>query len=200
MAWLTYKPTRIPVVSYQPHKTRCSASTIWSNSISTRANILLSSYSKSKPLDVTLKFFRLLPHRDTLSWNTILAASSQQGWYIMVLHLFVEMLALASQLPDSKTLRLVLEACAVTSNLLFALQVHGYILKLQGLYSVDVITNTRLICLYREFGLIENAHQVFERISNRDVVASVAMMAAFNEVGQYEETLRIFSNLLRDKK
>ncbi|KAG9458029.1 hypothetical protein H6P81_002537 [Aristolochia fimbriata] len=104
----------------------------------------------------------------------------------------------AFQLPDSITLRLVLEACSVTGNLHFALQVHCYMLKLQGLYPLDVITNTCLLSLYREFGFIENALKVFERISDKDIVASTAIMAAFNEVGQYEETMRCFVDMLRE--
>ncbi|XP_058107838.1 pentatricopeptide repeat-containing protein At2g33680-like [Magnolia sinica] len=166
-------------------------------SITTRNNLLFS-YSKSNSLDQTLNLFHHLPHRDTITWNTVISACTRHARPDTALRLFVNMLLIScdGQRPDVLTFRSVLKACHETDRLLSALQIHGYMIKLYGLSSPDLILNTVLVGLYCEFGWMGMARDVFDRMPVRDVVAFAALMVGYNEAGRYEEALRIFQKIV----
>eukprot|EP00268_Persea_americana_P060215 TRINITY_DN7472_c1_g1_i1.p1 TRINITY_DN7472_c1_g1~~TRINITY_DN7472_c1_g1_i1.p1 ORF type:complete len:775 (-),score=138.03 TRINITY_DN7472_c1_g1_i1:944-3268(-) len=189
---LSKQPTKLPkpASSQQPYPSH--------HSHVTNNNFLLSSYSKSKPLDQTLKLFKLLSHRDTITWNTVISACLRHGHFKAALHLFVEMLLLSCshQCPDNLTFRSVLKACAEENDIRSALQIHAYIVKLQGLCSEDLILNTHLVDLYCKFGLTCVARKLFDRFPLRDVVAFAAMMTGYNEAGEYGEVLRMFKHMV----
>ncbi|XP_010276650.1 PREDICTED: pentatricopeptide repeat-containing protein At4g39530-like [Nelumbo nucifera] len=189
---------KIPLLSHHPTSKLPPASTQPGHcnlrSITTRSNILLSSYSKTKTLDQTLKLFRLLPDRDTVTWNTVIAACSRQGCYMAALQLFVDMIR-SSQPPDNLTFRFVLKACAEAENYPLALQIHAFLLKLQGL-QLDPIVDTCLVKLFCELGPIEIAREVFDRMPQPDVVAYTAMMVGYTDAGDYEEALNLFRNMI----
>ncbi|XP_077218681.1 putative pentatricopeptide repeat-containing protein At3g25970 [Tasmannia lanceolata] len=194
----------LPIVSFSQFPTNLSTqpkffqSSPTNHSITTQNNILLSSYSKSNTLAQTLKLFNLLLHRDTVTWNTILSACLRRGRFSTALRLFLDMLLFSSshQSPDTLTFQAVLKSSAELNYLQLTLQLHSYMIKLYGLCSMDLILNTQLIGIYSAFHLIKFARQLFDRIPLRDVVAFAAMMAGYNEVGEYEDSLRIFKSMV----
>ncbi|KAL6010083.1 hypothetical protein ACLOJK_000514 [Asimina triloba] len=163
-----------------------------------RNNLLLATSTKTKPIDETLQLFHLIPRRDTITWNTVISACAREGRPDTALRLFVNMLLISCihQTPDHLTFRAVLKACVQTDRLITALQVHGYMIKQHGVPSWDLILNTVLVDLYCEFGMMDMAREVFDRMPERDAVAAVVLMAGYNEMGQYEEVLRIFKRMV----
>ncbi|KAF8395694.1 hypothetical protein HHK36_019644 [Tetracentron sinense] len=167
-----------------------------SESIALQNNIFFSKYSKSKSLDQTLHLFRLLPHRDTITWNTVISTCYRHGNFTTALRLFIDMIISSSHQPDNLTFRSLLMACTHTNNYLLALQIHAFMIKLQGLGSSDLITDTCLMKFYSELGSMEVARNIFDKIPLRDVVAFTVMMVGYIEVGMYEEALRMFRKMM----
>lgn len=105
---------------------------------------------------------------------------------------------LSSQ-PDNLTFRSVLKACLEMNYFQSAVQIHAYMIKMQGLCSLDLILNTLLLDVYCKFGYTEVARELFDRFPERDVVAFAAMMAGYNEMGEHEKVIWIFKNLVESE-
>ncbi|XP_042486904.1 pentatricopeptide repeat-containing protein At4g39530-like [Macadamia integrifolia] len=161
-------------------------------SVTTQNNILLSSYSKSRSLDQTIQLFGLLSLRNTVTWNIVISACSRKGCYAAALNLFFDMVSSSSYQPDTLTFRTVLRVCDETDNYPLALQIHAFMVKLPFLWSSDLITGTCLIKLYCKFGEMKVAQDIFDIIPQRDIVAFTTVMVGYTEVGNYEETIRLY--------
>ncbi|KAI3984192.1 hypothetical protein MKX01_011146 [Papaver californicum] len=186
--------------SKQKHRTKPSLSKSSTSlpSINTQTNNFFASYAKSKTLDQTLQLFQLLPTQDTLTWNTLLSACLNQSQFTTTINLFFQMISSdASLIPDILTFRWVLRACSENKNYSLAFQIHAYMTKIYGPCSPDLITSTCLISIYSEFGSIKYARQLFDIITDRDVVAFTSMMVGYNNANEYAETVGIFESMVR---
>ncbi|XP_043712964.1 pentatricopeptide repeat-containing protein At4g39530-like [Telopea speciosissima] len=179
-----HSPPKLPNPSNQRNRSL--------KSVTTQNNILLCSYSKSKSLDQTIQLFRLLSLRDTVTWNIVISTCLRKHCYATALYLFFEMIHSSSCQPDNLTFRTVLKVCAETDNYPLALQIHAFMVKLPFLWSSDLITGTCLINLYCKYGEMKVAHDIFDIIPLRDVVAFTTLMVGYTEMGNYEEAMRMY--------
>ncbi|WOL12002.1 Pentatricopeptide repeat-containing protein [Canna indica] len=169
-----------------------------SASLTIRTNLFLSSAAKSKPIDHVLRLFHLLPARDTVTWNTAISACLHRRRADVALRLFLDMLLSSSHEPDPITLSLVFRACSEEDDSRLLPQIHAYVLKLcEQLTSSELtVLNTCLLNLYRNFGQVELAHMMFDKIPNKDVVAFTSMLMTYMEDGRHAEALRIFQEMV----
>ncbi|KAK1295206.1 putative pentatricopeptide repeat-containing protein [Acorus calamus] len=155
------------------------------------SNALLSASAKSRPLDQTLSLLRLLPSRDTLTWNTALSACLRHRRPIAALRLFQQMLLQPSE-PDELTLRSVLDASLAAGDLRLLLQLHAHIAKKRF---ESAVVNARLMGAYCELGLIDFARGVFDGYP-RESVAYTVMSNGYVKAGRYEDALLLFVEML----
>ncbi|KAK1319328.1 Pentatricopeptide repeat-containing protein [Acorus calamus] len=156
------------------------------------SNALLSASAKSRPLDQTLSLLRLLPSRDTLTWNTALSACLRHRRPIAALRFFQQMLLQPSE-PDELTLRSVLDASLATGDLRLLLQLHAHIAKKR---IESAVANTRLMGAYWKLGLIDFAREVFDGYPQRESVAYTVMSNGYMKAGRYEDALLLFVEML----
>ncbi|KAI3876201.1 hypothetical protein MKW98_029153, partial [Papaver atlanticum] len=129
--------------------------------------------------------FHRMPERDTISWNSIISAYSQNGLCEESLRIFQEML-LVNLKPNSTALSCLVLSCSSSSvdNLRWGMGIHGLIVKL-GLDPIVCVANT-LITLYSESG--------------RDLISWHSMMASSDQDGHHRNALELPVELCRNSK
>eukprot|EP01018_Ginkgo_biloba_P019248 Gb_37820 [translate_table: standard] len=155
-------------------------------------NALIDMYAKCGSIDTARKVFDKMCIRNVVSWSAILAGYVKNGNGNEALSLFNEM-QLQEIKPNSVTITSVLPACAILSALQQGKQIHGYIIR-NGLESELVVGNA-LIDMYAKCGTIGFAHQVFDKMSERDMVSWSAIIAGHGMHGLGKDALSLFSQM-----
>ncbi|GLJ10990.1 hypothetical protein SUGI_0139680 [Cryptomeria japonica] len=122
-------------------------------------NVLVAMYGKCRSLEYARQVFDKMPLRDNVSWNTMIASYSQNGFCDRALEVF-ELMEVKGASPDSLTIASILPAF-----------VHG-----KGKSMKDV-------------------REVFDRMSQKDVISWNAIIAGYVQTGEWEEALRLFHQM-----
>jgi pentatricopeptide repeat protein len=73
-------------------------------------------------------------------------------------------------------------------------QVHGFSLKIG--FQAEVSVGNALLTMYAKCGNVDNAHKVFEKMPEREVVSWNAMIAGYAQAGYSELAQKLFSKML----
>eukprot|EP01018_Ginkgo_biloba_P034609 Gb_05162 [translate_table: standard] len=149
-------------------------------------------YAQNGYVEEALNLFQKIPERDAISWNAMIAGYALNGYVEEALKLFQQM-QLAGVKPNPQTLAIVLSACATFVALEQGKEVHGVITR-SGLQS-NVILGSSLIDMYAKCASIENAHNVFDKMSQRDVVSWNTMITAYAQNGRVDDALELFEKM-----
>ncbi|OVA02030.1 Pentatricopeptide repeat [Macleaya cordata] len=100
---------------------------------------------------------------------------------------------------ELKTLCLILQLCAEhkslkDGSLVEGQEAHGYLLRL-GYGSYNTVGNS-LIAFYSKCKKIENAHKVFDELSDRDVISWNSIVCGYVSNGLAKQGLEIFSEMM----
>ncbi|XP_044463261.1 pentatricopeptide repeat-containing protein At4g33170-like [Mangifera indica] len=162
-------------------------------------NNLITMYTKCGLLLYARRLFDIMPDRDLVSWNSILAAYAQSGEHdienlkegFRLFRTLRECVVLTSRLTLAPVLKL-----SLFSGYVWACEaVHGYAVKI-GL-EWDVFISGALVNIYSKFSRIREARVLFEGMPERDVVLWNVMLKAYIELGFTEEALYHFSDFHR---
>ncbi|KAH0463191.1 hypothetical protein IEQ34_007773 [Dendrobium chrysotoxum] len=155
-------------------------------------NALIDLYSKSGEPSCAQKAFNLMEKPDQISWNSILSAYLRTGSTSSVLISFTSMLQSGFS-PDQFSFATALSACARLSAVMEGKKLHCYIIK-AGL-SCNRYCEGSLVDMYAKSGQVSDAFQVFDEISEPDIIAWTNMIAGYDQAGMAEESLRLFSRM-----
>lgn len=163
-------------------------------------NILLYSkilnISSLHDLNYTINLFYQIRHPNSFIWNTLIRACAHSTDHkSLAITAFCEMLCEGIVLPDKHTFPFVLKACAYLFALFEGRQVHGQAVK-RGFES-DVYINNSLVHFYSSCGCLKDADDVFEKMPERSLVSWNVMINALVEYGEFEDALRVFSEMQR---
>eukprot|EP01018_Ginkgo_biloba_P001171 Gb_31188 [translate_table: standard] len=139
-----------------------------------------------------LKFFQKMPEQNVVSWNVIIAGYAQNGCGQEALKLFRQM-QLAGVKPNSKTFTSLLPACANLASLEQGKEIHKEIIIRR--FQSDVFVESALVDMYAKCGSIENAHNVFGQMRQRDVVSWNVMIAGYAMHGHGKEAIKLFEQM-----
>eukprot|EP01018_Ginkgo_biloba_P018714 Gb_21688 [translate_table: standard] len=156
---------------------------------------LIDMYAKSGAMDFAQQQFDKMSKRNVVSWSAMIAGYAQNGHANDALALFNNM-QLQDIKPNLVTLVSILPACADLAALQQGKLIHGYMLRNE--IHVDVVVGTALIDMYAKCGSIDIARQVFDRMSERNVVSWSAMIAGYGIHGRGEDSLALFSQMQRE--
>ncbi|KAI3944464.1 hypothetical protein MKW98_006625 [Papaver atlanticum] len=148
-------------------------------------------FSSHNPCYATKVFDQIL-EPNTILWNNMIKGFVHVSLYEQALLYYIDMLSYGSK-PNNFTYPFLLKACSK----LFAFEegkvLHGHILKLG--FNSDVYVQTSLLDLYGSCGDIVASRNVFDRMSERDVVASNAMLVGYTRIGLVEIAEKLFSEM-----
>nr|UPT48552.1 pentatricopeptide repeat protein AaPPR289 [Agave angustifolia]UPT49501.1 pentatricopeptide repeat protein AaPPR670 [Agave angustifolia] len=142
------------------------------------SNALLSAYSSCFTVSVSERLFCDLPVKDLVSWNTNISAFARSGTPERALELFNRML-LAGVLPNENTIASVLVACIGVNSPAYGELIHAKAIK-HNLSSSSVYVGSSLVDFYAKCKRLEDAHNMFREIPDKNVVMWNALISGYS--------------------
>lgn len=187
-------------------------------------NNFMAFYSKCGEVDKVRQLFEKLPHRDVISWNTMISCYVQMGMPIEALKLFRRMWV-DGVAADEITMISLLSACSKLRDLEMGEKLHQYI-KENELEIGGNLLNC-LVNMYVECGKMERAHELvsgceidsdvvlwtslvggyvkakkmyaarclFDHIREKNLIAWMTMISGYVRGGFYHESLELFRQM-----
>ncbi|XP_010271795.1 PREDICTED: putative pentatricopeptide repeat-containing protein At3g23330 [Nelumbo nucifera] len=164
-------------------------------------NALIHTYLEASCLAYAQKVFQEMQpeKRDVVTWTTMISGYLHHKLENLALATFMSMLQQQQQVRegnvyvDAVTLATVIPALG---SLRQGKQIHCLAVK-NGYDQLNVFVATSLIHVYAEFGTIEYADKLFQRVKDRNVVAWTAIITAYAKHGQGEDSVRLFNEMRR---
>eukprot|EP01018_Ginkgo_biloba_P026238 Gb_36365 [translate_table: standard] len=153
---------------------------------------LVTMYAKCGGLVDARIIFDNVPRRNLFSYNIMIGGYAKEGQCEETLKVYHQMQRAGIQ-PDEFTFPLILKACANLSALQQGKEIHYHIVR-NGFES-DVFVGAALVDMYAKCGSIENARQVFDKMSRRDLVSWTAMISGYSQNGHASEALALFDQM-----
>ncbi|XP_057841966.2 pentatricopeptide repeat-containing protein At2g13600 [Cryptomeria japonica] len=154
---------------------------------------IIKGYVQLGEVEIARELFNNTLERNIVTWNTLMAGYAQQGYGEDTLILFGKMLRQDVK-PDHFTFVSVLSACAGLAVLECGRQVHCQITRTG--HDVTIFLGNALVDMYAKCGSTVNAHNLFDRMLERDVVSWNAMMVGYAQNGYGKEALQLFEKML----
>uniref|UniRef100_A0A2N9HES6 DYW domain-containing protein n=1 Tax=Fagus sylvatica TaxID=28930 RepID=A0A2N9HES6_FAGSY len=156
-------------------------------------NILGSSiinfYFKVGLIDYAELVFSRMLEKDVVTWNLLISGYAQFGQVDIALNM-CRLMRSENLRFDSVTLASLLSASADISNMKLGKEGHCYCIR-NNLES-DVVVASSIVDMYAKCERIDYARQVFNSTIKRDIVLWNTMLAAYAELGQSGEALKLF--------
>ncbi|KAJ7513567.1 hypothetical protein O6H91_23G004900 [Diphasiastrum complanatum] len=159
------------------------------------ANTLVHMYSKCGSLLHAHKVFSNMPQHNVYSWTAIISAYADSGEVEEAVNLFQKMQE-TGLAPDKVLFVVVLKACASLAGLEQGRQLHSEIIK-RGFQS-DVVVGSTLVNMYAKCGCTQDARELFDNMSERNVVSWNAMIVGYAQNGLGKEALALYEQMKQE--
>ncbi|KAG6487523.1 hypothetical protein ZIOFF_056111 [Zingiber officinale] len=156
---------------------------------------LLAACVKARDIVSAQEIFDKIPEPDVRSWNAILSGYCQEDSYDRAIELFRKMQFL-NVLPDRTTLALILSSSSAIGLLNFGKQLHAASIRI--FRHDDLFVASGLVDMYSKCGHIVAAKQVFDRMSERDVVSWNAMITGFAHNSHNKEAFSVYKRMCQN--
>ncbi|XP_043700900.1 pentatricopeptide repeat-containing protein At4g19220, mitochondrial [Telopea speciosissima] len=159
-------------------------------------NNLMDMYSKCNNVKSAKILFEIIPQRDLVSWNSLIAGYSKNGCMREAQYLFKELLCQGLQC-SLVTLLAVLSSCDSPDALQFGKLIHCWQLKLG--FTDNIFTTNALMFMYIKCGNLAASFSLLQSIS---VLADVASWNTFivgcTQNGNFWKSLQVFSLMRKE--
>ncbi|MCO5583055.1 hypothetical protein L7F22_036962 [Adiantum nelumboides] len=167
-------------------------------SSSLESNPLLSShlirlYDSCKSLCEANEVFDRILNPNVFAWSAIISAHAKFGDAEEAMELFCRMHSSGVQ-PDKYVFVALLKAFSNSVAVNHGFLIHSYLME-SGL-EVDLFICSILIDMYSNCGTLSDAHQVFDYLQSKDVVAWNALILGYAENGDGEKGIMLFKQML----
>ncbi|KAL4205332.1 hypothetical protein AMTRI_Chr01g114100 [Amborella trichopoda] len=159
------------------------------NSVEFIQHSLITMYSKCGVLQDARKVFDEILERDLVSWNAMISGYAQNQSPYEAIALF-RLMRISGLEPDEMTLVSVLAACADSGDMVLGRWIENYAEE-RG-FGLNSFIGSSLIGMYSKCGNLISARKIFDRMSERDVVAWNAMITGYAQNGLSKEAIRLF--------
>ena len=143
--------------------------------------------------DEVLKVFEVMPQRNVVSWNTLIAGFAGQGRVFETLDAFRVMQGEGIGF-SWVTLTTVLPVCAQVTALHSGKEMHGQVVKSRKRGDVPLLNS--LMDMYAKCGAISYCRKVFDRMQNKDLTSWNTMLTGYSVNGQTEEAMALFDEMI----
>ncbi|GMI79607.1 hypothetical protein like AT3G47840 [Hibiscus trionum] len=148
---------------------------------------------KTGNLHEARQVFDGMPHRDEISWTTMISGYVSAMNPNEALLLFSKMWVSPGLSMDPFCLSIALKGCALEFNLSYGESLHGYLVKSGFINSVFV--GSALLDMYAKFGKIELGIKVFDEMPIKNVVSWTAIITGLVHGGYYKKGLAYLSEM-----
>ncbi|KAL4186820.1 hypothetical protein AMTRI_Chr09g35990 [Amborella trichopoda] len=158
---------------------------------------LISLYVKCNDMPAAVQVFDRMPHKNVVTWTTMICGSVQNQEYRKAWDFFNSMVHSGVQGNDFTFAGLLSSICGFShGRLKGGMMLHAVITGL-GLGCFVVVGNA-LLTMYSKCGALEDSCRVFEEMTERDVVSWSAMVAAYGQHGIGEKTIELLMEMQHD--
>ncbi|XP_031504971.2 pentatricopeptide repeat-containing protein At4g21300 isoform X2 [Nymphaea colorata] len=140
--------------------------------------------------------FLSIKETQSLHWNWMIRGFSMMGRFDFALLFYIKMLD-SGVLPDKFTFVYVIKACCSLSAVNFGRFVHRLLVSMG--FDGDLFVGSSLIKIYAENNCLQDARQVFDKISERDCVLWNVMIDGYARNGDVLGALELF-NVMRSSE
>lgn len=156
---------------------------------------MITCYAKHGDLGNAKLLFDEMPEKDVVCWNVMISGYAQNGYPNEALRMFRSMLSDAKLRPNEVTLLAVVSACGQIGALETGQWLHSFI-ENNGIH-INLHLGTALIDMYSKCGSLEDARLVFERMTDKDIVAWNSMISGYAMHGFSSHALETFDEMRR---
>eukprot|EP01018_Ginkgo_biloba_P030196 Gb_04417 [translate_table: standard] len=153
---------------------------------------LLNMYAMCGALVDARVIFDKLPKYSVFCWNAMIRGYVTHGYCELALTLFYQMLGVSIQ-PDKFTFPCVIKACANLAALQLGKDIQNHIVRSR--FESDVFVVSALVDMYAKCGNVEDARQLFDKMSHRDVVSWNVMIAGYAKNQRCDDALKLFRQM-----
>lgn len=152
-------------------------------------------YCRLNEIESARQLFDESPEKSLASWNSMISGYTQNGLTEAAISLFREMIPVFS--PNPITITSILSACAQLGTLSLGKWVHGLI-KSKNLES-NIFVKTALVDMYAKCGSIKEARDLFDLMTEKNVVTWNAMISGYGLHGHGHQALELFKEMLHSR-
>ncbi|KAK7314719.1 hypothetical protein VNO77_33246 [Canavalia gladiata] len=153
---------------------------------------LLSIYANNLSFSEVNLLLSSLPHPTLFSFSAVIHAFARSFHFNHVLRTLSQM-GSRGLVPDGYLLPTAMKACAGLRFLKQGKQVHAFA-SVSG-FASDSIVMSSLVHMYLKCDQIGDAHKLFDRMPDRDVVVWSAMIASYSRHGLVDKAKELFSKM-----
>ncbi|PIN15771.1 hypothetical protein CDL12_11580 [Handroanthus impetiginosus] len=159
-------------------------------------NSQLKYLTKAGDLKSARNLFDTMPHKDEISWTTMISGYVNASDSSEALSLFSKMWGAPSIRMDPFILSLALKACGLNVDVNYGEMLHGYSVK-SGLVS-SIFVGSAILDMYMKNGRIFEGCRVFDEMPLRNVVSWTAIITGLVRAGFNWQGLSYFGKMCRD--
>ncbi|MCO5612100.1 hypothetical protein L7F22_066362 [Adiantum nelumboides] len=156
---------------------------------------LVNMYSKCGPLEDAHKVFGKSRGKDLVIWVALIGGYADNGRYFEALDLFEKMLQHGIE-PNYVAYLSIMKVCTNLASLDHGRRIHTYI-KDSRMQVVTTLGNA-LIDMYVKCGSLQDAHDVFYNLLQRDAISWSTLVAGNVELGLFEEGFLLFKHMQKE--
>ncbi|CAL1404340.1 unnamed protein product [Linum trigynum] len=153
------------------------------------ANTLVDTYGKCGLIHDAHNLFEEMPHRDHVSWASILTAYNQADLPAEALSVFPSMLSRDGLLPDHFVYATLVKSCAGLCAIRQGKQVHAQFVV--SSYNRDDVVKSSLVDMYAKCGLPFVARAVFDSIMVKSSISWTSVVSGYARSGLKSEALEL---------
>ncbi|KAH7438916.1 hypothetical protein KP509_04G036800 [Ceratopteris richardii] len=155
-------------------------------------NSLIDMYMKCGFLNEAEKVFEGLPVQDVVSWTALLAGYVEFDLSQEALTFYHKMQSKAIS-SNAVTMALAMKASRIVCDTDQGRIIHSEAVK-KG-YEGDLTLSNSILSLYAKCSCVDDAHYVFDKLPDRDVVSWNTMIVAHTEHGNFQEALECYEQM-----
>ncbi|XP_043712606.1 pentatricopeptide repeat-containing protein At3g16610-like [Telopea speciosissima] len=154
------------------------------------ATAFLSLYAKLGDLDSAELLFHGIPDRNLLSWNSMVSAYVENGFWELGLYTFYNF-QLMGFTPDAISMVSVLSACTRSEDIRLGKSAHAF--SIRNRLGLNINVSNALLAFYSDCDQLSSAHKLFHKMETRNVVSwniLISRNVHFGNIGNAIELLQ----------
>ncbi|CAL9163203.1 unnamed protein product, partial [Musa hybrid cultivar] len=159
-------------------------------------NMMITAHARSGQMRKARALFDTMPKRSVVSWTALISGYTSIGCYSDAIKVFHRMQSEGLE-PDDISIVSVLPACAHLGALELGKWIHAFCNK-RKLLEKTFICNA-LMEMYAKCGSIDQAHQLFEDMRDRDVISWSTMIGGLATHGRALDAIKLFVEMEEEK-
>ncbi|KAH7301358.1 hypothetical protein KP509_23G021700 [Ceratopteris richardii] len=157
------------------------------------ASTLIDIYTKCGSIENAIRVFNSSRIQDIVTWNTIIGGLAQHDHFHAALQLFKKMQVRGIR-PDTVTYISLLKSSSNMESLKFGKLIHTCIID-AGLENESLIFENSIIDMYTKFSSMEDAQDLFERLTTKDVVSWNTIISGYVQSERSFKCYQIFQSM-----